>query len=190
MNLSNIAESIRKIRIQQNMTIEQLAVKSGFTKGYVSKLENFRVTPSISALNKISNVLGVPVTAFFENGLKSLPYLKGNLSEGEEIDRDEGHKYGMKYFSQAFKKIDRVIDPFIIEYTPADKTREMNMHDADEFYVLLEGEITFYIGEMSSSTSLKTNDTLYLSANIPHTAALAEGCKFAKAMVIYCSMKK
>jgi transcriptional regulator with XRE-family HTH domain len=187
MNISNIAECIRKVRIQQNMTLEQLAVKSGFTKGYVSKLENFRVTPSISALNKISAVLGVPVTAFFENDLKSPLYLKSNLSEGEEIDRDEGTKYGIRYFSQAFRKIDRIIDPFIIEYTPSDKIRDMNMHDADEFYVLLEGGINFYIGDMSNSVSLKPNDTLYLSANLPHTAELASGCKFAKAMVIYCA---
>lgn len=190
MNLSNIAECIRKIRIQQNMTIEQLAGKSGFTKGYISKLENFRVTPSISALSKISSVLGVPVTAFFENDLKSPLYLKGNLTTGEEIDRDEGHKYGIRYFSQAFKKIDRVIDPFIIEYTHSDKLREMNMHDADEFYLLLEGEINFYIGDMSNCVSLKPNDTLYLSANLPHTAQLAEGCKFARAMVVYGTTKK
>lgn len=190
MNLSNIAESIRKVRIQQNMTLEQLAGKSGFTKGYISKLENFRVTPSISALNKISKVLGVPVTAFFEDDLQSPSYLKGNLSEGEEIDRDESGEYGIKYFSQAFQKIDRIIDPFIIEYTPSDKIREMKMHDADEFYVLLKGKILFYIGDMSNSISLRANETLYLSANLPHTVALAPGCKYARAIAVYCISPK
>ncbi len=190
MNLSNIAESIRKIRIQQNMTLEQLAGKSGFTKGYVSKLENFRVTPSISALNKISKVLGVPVTAFFEDNLQAPPYLKGSLLEGEEIERDEGAEYGIKYFSQAFQKIDRIIDPFVIEYTPSDKVREMKMHDADEFYILLEGEILFYIGDMSNSILLQANETMYLSANLPHTVALAPGCEYARAVTIYCNSPK
>lgn len=187
MNLSNIAESIRKIRQQQNMTVEQLAVKTGFTKGYISRLENFRVNPSLSALSKIATELGVPLTAFFEDEFKSPPYLKGNLASGEEIVRNEGPEYGIKYFSLAFKKIDRVIDPFILEYTPSDKIREPMMHDADEFYILLEGSVDFYIGDMANSVRLKKDDTLYLSANMPHSACLAPACKYAKAMVIYAS---
>lgn len=187
MNLSNIAESIRKIRIQQNMTIEQIAVQSGFTKGYISRLENFRVTPSLSALAKISEALGVSVTAFFEDEFKSPPYLVGNLSDGVEIVRNEGTKYGIKYYSLAFKKINRIIDPFILEYFHSDKIREMMMHDADEFYVLFEGEVDFYIGDMSKCVRLKKNQTLYLSANMPHSSALARGCKHAKALIVYCS---
>lgn len=187
MNLSNIAESIRKIRLQQNMTIEQIAVQSGFTKGYISRLENFRVTPSLSALSKISEALGVPISSFFEDEYKSPPYLVGNLSEGVEILRDEGPKYGIKYYSLAFKKINRIIDPFILEYSPTGKIREMLMHDSDEFYVLFEGEVDYYIGDMSKCVRLKKNETLYLSANMPHTSRLAPDCKHAKALIVYCS---
>ncbi|OGV37540.1 MAG: hypothetical protein A2020_14235 [Lentisphaerae bacterium GWF2_45_14] len=189
MNLSNIAESIRRIRQQQNMTVEQLAVKSGFTKGYISRLENFRVNPSLSALSKIAAELGVPVTALFEDEFKAPPYLLGNLSCGEEIIRNEGPEYGIKYFSLAFKKIDRIIDPFILEYFPSDKIREPMMHDADEFYVLLEGEVDFHVGDMTKSVRMKKDDTLYLSANMPHSANLAPNCKYAKSMVIYASGK-
>lgn len=189
MNLSNIAESIRKIRLQQNMTLEQLASKTGFTKGYISRLENFRVNPSLTALSKIAKELGVSVKAFFEDEFKSPQYLQGNISNGEEIIRNNSPEYNIKYFSLAFKKIDRVMDPFILEYSPSDKMREMMMHDADEFYVLLEGRINFHIGEMSNCLKLKKNDTLYLSANMPHTAVLAPDCKYAKAIVVYCSSK-
>lgn len=189
MNLSNIAESIRKIRQQQNMTVEQLATKTGFTKGYISRLENFRVNPSLTALSKIAAELGVPVTAFFEDEFKSPPYLKGTIDSGEEIDRNEGKEYGIKYFSLAFKKIDRIIDPFILEYTQSKKAREPMMHDSDEFYILLEGEIDFHIGDTTNSVRLKKNDTIYLSANMPHSANLASGCKYAKALVIYASEK-
>ena len=63
----------------------------------------------------------------------------------------------------------------------------MMMHDADEFYVLFEGEVDFYIGDMSKCVRLKKDDTLYLSANMPHSSTLAKGCKYAKAMITYCS---
>ena len=61
------------------------------------------------------------------------------------------------------------------------------MHDADEFYVLFEGEVDFYIGDMSKCVRLKKDDTLYLSANMPHSSTLAKDCKYAKAMITYCS---
>ncbi len=186
MNLSNIAESIRKIRQQQNLTVEQLAVKAGFTKGYISRLENFRVTPSLSALKKISEVIGVPLSAFFEDDFKSPQYIKGSLDSGEEIIRNNAPEYGMRYYSLAFKKIDRIIDPFILEYRPSDKIREMMMHDSDEFFVVLEGEIDYIAGDEKNRTTLKKNDTIYLSANMPHSSTISPGCQYAKALIIYC----
>jgi transcriptional regulator with XRE-family HTH domain len=189
MNLSNIAESIKRARLSQNMTVEQLAQKAGFTKGYISKLENFRVTPSVSALTRIAKALGAPVSSFFEDGLKSVPYLRGTIGGGEELDRNEGKKYGIKYMSQAFQKLDRAMDPFILEYSPSGKIREMMMHDADEFCVVLDGSINFYIGDMSKCETLKAGDTLYLSANMPHATALPPKFKSARVLIVYCSAK-
>ena len=43
MNLLEISQTIRKIRIEQKMTVEQLAKASGFSKGFISQVENFRL---------------------------------------------------------------------------------------------------------------------------------------------------
>ncbi len=186
MNLLTVAQAMRRMRQSQNMTLDVLAEKSGFTKGYLSRLENFRVSPSLTALAKVAEVLGVPMAAFFQDEYKSPLFVRGNLKEGEEVVRDEGAKFGLRYFSLAFSKLDRVMDPFLITYSPADGPREMMMHDADEFFLVLEGKIDYYVCDMSSKVTLVEGDTIYLSKNVPHTACLASGAKSARALSIYC----
>ena len=41
MDLVNVAHKIRQLRQQQQLTIDQLAARSGLSKGYISRLENF-----------------------------------------------------------------------------------------------------------------------------------------------------
>ena len=66
MDLLRIAKLVRQTRKQQDMTVEALAEKSGFSKTYISRLENFRITPSIKSLSKIADALGMQMSSFFE----------------------------------------------------------------------------------------------------------------------------
>ena len=54
MNLPELSQTIRKVRLAQGMTVDQLAQKSGFSKGFISQVENFRITPSLKALIRIA----------------------------------------------------------------------------------------------------------------------------------------
>ena len=38
MDLVNVAQKIRQLRQQQQLTIDQLAARSGLSKGYISRL--------------------------------------------------------------------------------------------------------------------------------------------------------
>ena len=66
MDLLQISQNIRNIRQSQKMTVEQLAAKSGFSKGFISQVENFRVTPSLKALDKIASALGLDLSDLFQ----------------------------------------------------------------------------------------------------------------------------
>lgn len=177
---------MRRLRQSQSMTLDALAEKSGFTKGYLSRLENFRVSPSLTALAKIAEVLGVPMAAFFQDDFKSPIFVRGKLDAGEEVVRNEGAKYGLRYFALAFNKLDRAMDPFLISYSLADAPREMMMHDADEFFLVLDGGIDFYVCDMDSKMMLAAGETIYLSKNVPHTSNLSQGFKSARALSVYC----
>lgn len=185
MNLLELSQTIRKIRQAQGMTVEQLARKSGFSKGFISQVENFRQTPSLKAIVRIAEALGMPLSALFSEEGNSLPeYTFGNIAEGEKVLRNEGDEHGISYSALAFRQIGRRMDPFVIDYTPA-APREFMSHDADEFFLLLEGQLNYYLVDDDNCHTMQKGDTLYLKANIPHRVELVKGCTHARGLVIY-----
>ena len=185
MDLLEISQSIRKYRQQQNLTVEQLAKKSGFSKGFISQVENFRLTPSLKALNAISQALGVPLSAILTSDPAVPDYTIGSVEQGEEIFRNDNERYGMRYLALAYEQLGRKLEPFIVEYRSCDEERPMLMHDTEEFYVLLAGEVEFFISGEAGSKKLAAGETIYLKADVPHRVKLAAGCEFARALVIY-----
>ena len=185
MDMLHISQTIKKSRGRQKMTIDQVAAKSGLSKGFISRLENFRVTPSLNALNKIASAVGLTMADLFQPSVSSPQVVFGKIDEGEEIVRDRSDMFGMKYFSLAHGKLDRKMSPFIVEYHPCDNLRKLMMHPTDEFYLLLEGRVNFFTFDMTNPPTLRAGETVYLSKNIPHTVRLAEGEKLARAFVVY-----
>jgi transcriptional regulator with XRE-family HTH domain len=185
MDLLEISQNIKRLRQSQNMTVEGLAQNSGFSKGFISRLENFRITPSLKALQKISAALGVNITELFQKDAVKPLYTPGTLNEGRELIRDNNFEYGIHYHALAYQQIDRKLNPVLVEYRRKKLERDFLMHESDEFFVLLEGEIDFYISDDNTCRRMKANDTIYLTANLPHKVRLAPGCDYAKALIIY-----
>ncbi|MBR2435382.1 MAG: helix-turn-helix transcriptional regulator [Lentisphaeria bacterium] len=185
MNLLELSQSIRTLRKTQGMTVEALAKKSGFSKGFISQVENFRLTPSLKAVMRIAEALGVTVEMLF-NGSREpgKPYSYGKLTEGEVLERDSGDDFGIHYLALAYQQIGRKMDPFVVEYTPG-PPREFLMHETEEFFVLLEGTLDYCLYDDANVRRLQVGDTVYMKANIPHRVLLPEGCEKAKALVIY-----
>ena len=184
MNLLELSQTIRKVRQIQKMTVEQLAKRSGFSKGFISQVENFRITPSLKALVKIADALGTDISALFEQNSQGEQFSFGNLEDGVELQRDNSAEYGIRYLALAYRQLGRKMDPFVIEYTPAPR-RNLMAHESEEFFILLEGEIEYFVYETKKPRRLKPGDTVYIKANIPHAASLPKGCSYAKALLIY-----
>lgn len=185
MDLLKISQKIRTIRLKQNMTVAQLAEKSGFSKAFISRLENFRINASVKALAKICDALGISMSDLFSDEDKTVEYVFGNLERGEKVIRNESETFGINYYSLAFAKTDRKLEPFVIEYKQSKRKRRFLMHSSDEFFILLEGELIFCIGDESNCREMKSGDTLYLSKNIPHAIRLPKNCKRARAIIVY-----
>ena len=184
MYLLELSQTIRKVRQTQKMTVEQLARRSGFSKGFISQVENFRITPSLKALVKIADALGIDVGDLFRKNNEGEQFSFSRLDEGEELQRDDNTKYGIRYLALAYRQLGRKMDPFILEYTPAEP-RELMLHESEEFFVVLEGSLDYCIYDDKHPRRMNPGDTLYLKANIPHRASLAPGCRYAKGLVIY-----
>jgi transcriptional regulator with XRE-family HTH domain len=64
-----IGEKLRKLRMSNSLTQEELASRADLTKGYISQLENDGTSPSISTLKDLLDVLGISMSEFFAEKL-------------------------------------------------------------------------------------------------------------------------
>ena len=87
-----IAKNIKRIRKLKGMSQTQVSVESGVPQGQYSKIENGRVEPSVSTLEKLSRVFEVSIAEFFrpddfEEDL-NMPLLQ-KIKMIDELDQDE-----------------------------------------------------------------------------------------------------
>ncbi|RYD27880.1 MAG: cupin domain-containing protein [Verrucomicrobiaceae bacterium] len=165
MNLVELASRIKMARISKGYTLERVADLSGLAKGLLSKVENFRVTPSLPTLSRIADALGLSLPQLFE-GLDDKPKLSMvRAGERRRIERDRDQS-NIDYFALAHARADRKMDPFILSVPPGGGRNEAMPHEGEEFLTVLEGGISFqYEGEVHQ---LSAGDSVYFDAEVDH----------------------
>lgn len=166
MNLVELAQRIRKHRLNGRLTLEDVASRSGLTRSWLSKVENFRITPSLSALGQIASALGVTVAELVE-GLDEKPTLiKVAKNERKVVERDKSKTNTTVYESLAHKRPNRSMDPFLLTVPAGVSRNDALTHQGEEFLMVQQGAIEFeFDGEVHS---LRTGDCLYFDSHVPH----------------------
>lgn len=176
---NKIAEKIRNLRLEKNITLEYLGERTGFTKGYLSKLENAKKVPPIATLSKISKALGVEIADFFDRETKDISYSIVRKDERKPVIRD-GTLFGYYYESIAYKKHHKKIEPFIITLIPHARDHTIFDHRGEELMFVLEGKMMVFLGD--EKHILEEGDCIYFDSGIPHRGECI-GDKEAKVLV-------
>ncbi|RKX35914.1 MAG: cupin [Verrucomicrobia bacterium] len=168
MNLLELAQRIRSKRLQKRLTLAQLSKMADQTESWLSKVENFRLTPSLTALSRIAEALGTTVSQLLE-GLDERPKLSIiRKEEGVIVERDRQIS-DITYRSVGFKRPDRAMDPFILTLSPGGGREKPLTHEGEEFLLVIRGRVKFeYGGEVHT---LNTGDSLYFDAEVEHRLA-------------------
>jgi transcriptional regulator with XRE-family HTH domain len=76
-----IGEKIRRLRMQHNLTQEELADRCELTKGFISQVERDLTSPSIATLVDILAALGNTLSDFFNDELpEKVVFSKNDVS--------------------------------------------------------------------------------------------------------------
>jgi transcriptional regulator with XRE-family HTH domain len=67
-----VARNVRDARTERGWTLEQLANRSGVSKGMVVQIEQGRTNPSIGTLSKVAEALGVSLPDLVDSGGRPL----------------------------------------------------------------------------------------------------------------------
>jgi transcriptional regulator with XRE-family HTH domain len=86
-----IAERLRALREQRNMSQGDIEKRTGLLRCYISRVENGHTVPAIETLEKMARAMEVPIYALFYDGEKppvAFPTLKSNANEWGVSGRD------------------------------------------------------------------------------------------------------
>lgn len=187
MDEKAIVEKIKALRKNRQITLKDLAKKTGLTEGYLSKIENADNAPPFSTLSKIAECLDIDISYLLlpENGSdKENPNIVVVKKEAIEDGRFSGNPHrkrvhGYQFEALATGKLGKNMEPYIL--VPDFEPGESLQHDGEEFFYVLEGKIEFLYG--TEKYILSKGDCLYFESHIPHNGR-SLGEKKAKVLII------
>ena len=165
-----IGEKIRRIRQSKGLTLEDISQRTGLSKALISRIENEHVSPPIATLLRIASALKVEISHFFTD--QTSPHKVTVVRHHERsTTRDSmiaaGQDAGYTYELLAFKKDDKHMEPFIVEFDLKDRKEvPMQQHKGEEFLHVLEGRLEFFTED--EVIILEKGDSIYFDSGIPH----------------------
>ena len=135
-----LGTKIKRLRLQNNLTQEELADRCELTKGYISQLENELTSPSITTLEDILNALGTTFADFFKDEKEE----KVVFTEAEFIEKvADTHK--IEWLVPNAQKNE--MEPIRVTIEPHTNLEEDVPHEGEEFGFVLQGSINLHLGE-------------------------------------------
>lgn len=166
--ISILGGRLKELRLQQKLTLQQLAKKTGLTAGLLSKIENLRTLPSLPVLHEIAKALSTDLSALFAPGLSpegKKKYLHIQAGDFRKIDREEnsGFTYKLAFESRLTGDRQQVM---LVEIAPGAKRAPVT-GDGTEILYMISGRLTYFLGE--EKVELKKGDLLFFDSSLPHT---------------------
>ena len=177
----DIGKKIKEIRSLQEMILEVLAEKSGFTKGYLSKVENSEKAPPVSTLIKIAKILNVTVSEILGETESRRPICLVKKNQRRHLARD-GTIFGYSYQTLAHPFTGKQMEPYILVVPPKPKENPLFQHEGEEMLFILEGTMKFFHGEREFI--VEEGDCIYFDSGIPHYGICQEDKEVKCLMVI------
>ena len=157
----DIGGKIKRMRIEKQLTQEELANRCELSKGFISQLENNLTSPSIATLTDILDILGTNLREFFnEISDEKITFTKDDMFETE----DEDLKYTLKWLVPNSQKNE--MEPIIITLESGGQYKEEKPHQGEEFGYVLSGSIYLHIGDKKNK--VKKGESFYFKPRANH----------------------
>ncbi|GAB4348540.1 MAG: helix-turn-helix domain-containing protein [Candidatus Abyssubacteria bacterium] len=156
-----LGEKLKKLRIEQGLTLQDVAGKTGYSKALISRIENDSVSPSINSLIKISSSLHIKLNELFaaiEDGGASV-VKKANCA----VTTAGGGKLRIENVFGDDRKMRVAVKTF----EPGFATKEeKTAQGGEEWWHVLKGKLEAQMGEQT--IGLGEGDSIYIFSSIPH----------------------
>jgi transcriptional regulator with XRE-family HTH domain len=140
----DIGKRIKELRLANQLTQNDLAVRAGLSKGFISLVERNKSSVSIEGLLQIISVFGLALSDFF-SGDSPQPY----VFTTKDRFRVEGE--GVKDFELLVpKSTTMAMEPCRVVLAPGETLGPNDAHIGEEFGYVIRGKVRVMHGKRSS----------------------------------------
>lgn len=178
-----LGQKLKRIRKRKGITLQAVADGANLSKSFVSQIETGAANPSIGSLKRITNVLGIPLAALFDDGVPGETPVRAAASHAPSEAEDRGRndvrvvrrdrrkmliwpgKDAKTYLltPDLQRKLEVILD---IEEPGHSSGEEWYSHDGEEFGFVLAGRYEVTVGDQVFV--LEEGDSIYYPSHLPH----------------------
>ncbi len=169
LNEYAIGATVRALRLKKKMGLVELGRHTGLSPALLSKIERGRLFPTLPTLLRIALVFSVGLEYFFA-GAREKPVVAVTVKRNRIRlpDRADSRDVAYRFESLDYEAAERRFNSYLAEFLPiAPDKLKPHQHPGVEFIYVLQGELTVHLGD--KPLVLKTGDSLYFDAGVPHT---------------------
>ncbi|MFR8548277.1 MAG: helix-turn-helix domain-containing protein [Lachnospiraceae bacterium] len=155
----DIGKKLKELRLQNDLTLGDLASRSELTKGFLSQVERNLTTPSIATLEDILEALGSSLSEFFrEEEERQVVFSTADFFVDEQED------YQIEWVIPNAQK--NQMEPIVLTLHPHRRSQELQAFQGEEFGYVMKGAVTIVKG--SKKYKVRTGETFYMDGRTSH----------------------
>ena len=164
---SDIGARLRALRIEQGLSVNELAMRAGVSAGTVSQVERNKANPSMRILARLRHALSVPLTALLEaDDAVSDPVAGDFVRKAAERPLFDVGQHGMQ------KELlsphgDHDLKMMIILLPAGAGSEEVLVGVGEKAGLVLEGTVVLNVGDRRAV--LETGDSFQFESTVPHS---------------------
>jgi transcriptional regulator with XRE-family HTH domain len=162
VGLEALGRRIQARRTQRGITLEAMATRTGFSKGYLSRIENGKKTPPLGTLDRIARALGTDINLLLgaePTAAEPAPFVgivrAGSRPPGGRVD-------GAERLTAADAPLR--IEPWLLRPAREFGALPFRDHDGQQFLHVQRGRVECEIG--GEHVSLGAGDSVYLDSRL------------------------
>ena len=158
----DIGKKLKELRLQKNLTQEELGERTDLTKGYISQLENGFSSPSMETFFAILEVLGTTPKDFFdpESSEQQIVYTKNDVT----IFTDEEKGFSTSWLIP--NSNDKEMEPVMLTLESGGEFKQFPPSLSETFGYVMKGSIQVQLGE--DTYTIKKGQSFYFEASEFH----------------------
>ncbi|MDH2434117.1 transcriptional regulator [Pokkaliibacter plantistimulans] len=163
-----LGQRLKEIRLSNNWTLEDVSQRTGLARSTLSKIENEQISPTFTAVQKLSHGLGIDLPQLFSTPKrKEKPLGRRDLTRLGEGRPHPTPTYEHELLCTDFANKRMIPFKTIVHARSFDDFSEWVRHDGEEFLLVLDGQVMLYT-EFYEPLQLETGDSLYFDSSMGH----------------------